>query len=216
MAYEVYPELEILKRASLVLASGSPRRRELLGRIVPDSQFQVISADLDETVLEGETAEEYVRRLALEKAEAVARLLPGRNIGLAKKKQEWLVLGADTTVVVDQQVLGKPDSLKDVARMMRLLSARTHRVITGVAVLEMKDGHSVSRRETFTTTTSVEFKALAPAEIEWYVNTGEPMGKAGAYAVQGYGGLFITSIQGDFYNIVGLPVAPLVNLLKSF
>jgi septum formation protein len=173
----------------LVLASGSPRRAELLRAAgIP---FEMRAPDVDERQLAGETADVYVRRLAEAKAARVAAGMPGR-----------LVLGADTTVVVDGDVLGKPRDAADAAAMLARLSGRSHLVLTGVCLIE-PDGHV----ETAVASTTVEFRPLPPVEIERYVASGEPMDKAGAYAIQGQAGPFVARIDGDYDNVVGLPVA---------
>ncbi len=212
MTREIYPEVAVFGRAALALASGSPRRRELLGRLVPQEQFRIIVADVDEAVKTGEAPADYVRRLALEKAETGARLWAAAS----PAPEERLVIGADTTVVLGEQIMGKPSSKEEAIAMLEQLSGQTHQVITGVAALLLTDGQAITRRESLTVSTEVEFQPLSRAEIEWYVNTGEPMDKAGAYAVQGYGGALITAVRGDYYNVVGLPLAPLISLLKTF
>jgi septum formation protein len=153
--------------------------------------FEVLAADVDERQHEGEDAATYVRRLAGAKAGHVGESHPGR-----------LVLGADTTVVVDGEVLGKPRDAAEAGRMLGLLSGRSHQVLTGVCLIG-PDGRS----ETAVATTTVEFRALTQLEIDAYVASGEPMDKAGAYAIQGGAGRFVTRIDGDFDNVVGLPVA---------
>ena len=174
---------------ALVLASASPRRAELLRAAgIP---FEVVAADVDERQHAGEDAESYVRRLAGAKAVRVASAYPGRA-----------VLGADTTVVVDGEVLGKPRDAAEAASMLRRLSGRNHEVLTGVCLIG-RDGHA----ETAVASTTVEFRPLTPAEIEAYVASGEPMDKAGAYAIQGGAGPFVSRIDGDYDNVVGLPVA---------
>jgi septum formation protein len=178
----------------LVLASASPRRRELLARL--GVRFTVRAADIDETPRPGEAPGVYVLRLAQEKARAAAR--PGE-----------LVLAADTTVVVDGEILGKPTDDADAARMLRLLSGREHEVLTGVAVVELEPERMVSAVER----TAVRMAPLSPEEIEWYVDTGEPRDKAGAYAIQELGSLFVTGVAGNQTNVVGLPVPVVYRLL---
>jgi septum formation protein len=174
----------------LVLASGSPRRRELLARLgVP---FIVVVPDLEESVRPGEPPLDVVRRLAAAKAAAVAGPL---------------VLAADTVVEVDGELLGKPAGDEDARGMLRRLSGRTHQVHTGVAA------RAGERVEVATATTAVRFVALTPEAIDWYVGTGEPRDKAGAYAIQGSGGLFVEWIQGNASNVVGLPLPTAVELL---
>ena len=174
---------------TLVLASASPRRAELLR--AAGIRFEVVAAEVDERQHDGEDAESYVRRLAEAKAASVAALHPGRP-----------VLGADTTVVAGGVVLGKPRDAADAAAMLAQLSGRSHRVLTGVCLIGA-DG----RRGTAVATTTVEFRRLTDAEIDEYVASGEPMDKAGAYAIQGGAGRFVTRVDGDYDNVVGLPVA---------
>ena len=173
----------------LVLASASPRRAELLQAAgIP---FDVVPADVDEQQHAGEDAGTYVQRLAAAKAAHVAGTHPGRA-----------VLGADTTVVVDGDVLGKPRDAAEAVAMLKRLSGRSHLVLTGVCLIGA-DG----RTETSIASTTVEFRPVTAAEIERYVASGEPMDKAGAYAIQGGAGGFVTRIEGDYDNVVGLPVA---------
>jgi septum formation protein len=172
----------------LVLASASPRRAELLRAAgIP---FDVAVADVDETQHPGEAADAYVRRLAAAKASRAAATHPGRQ-----------VLGADTTVVLDGEVLGKPHDAAEAASMLRRLSGRSHRVLTGVCLIGPG-----ARQETAVASTAVEFRPLTDDEIERYVASGEPMDKAGAYAIQGGAAAFVTRIDGDYDNVVGLPV----------
>ena len=172
----------------LVLASASPRRADLLREA--GIAFQAAPAHIDEAEGFGESPESYVGRLAREKAEAVWRARPGSY-----------VLGADTTVVVDDAILAKPADAADAARMLRLLSGRAHRVLTGVCLL----GPSGFSRAAVVSTT-VTFGRLSEADIAWYVGTGEPLDKAGAYAVQGGASRFVQRIDGSFSNVVGLPM----------
>jgi septum formation protein len=178
----------------LVLASASPRRRELLGQL--GLQFDVSPADLDETVRVGEAPRTYVERLALEKAQAVALKHPGS-----------LALAADTSVVVDQEILGKPGDEAEAGRaMLRRLSGRSHAVLTGVAV-------AGPLLRSLVVETWVEFRPLSDAEVEWYVGTGEGRDKAGGYAMQGKAGAFITAIRGSSSSVIGLPLAETMGLL---
>ncbi len=191
----------------LVLASASPRRQELLRNA--GISFVVQPADVDETPLAGESARECAERLAREKALAVWRL-----------HQKDLVLGADTIVVVDEVILGKPADAEDAARMLRLLSGRVHRVITGVCVVGAGvrgQGPGTSQPETRTAseTTLVTMNELSDDEIRAYVATGEPMDKAGAYAIQGMASRWIPRIEGDYSNVVGLPVALVYGMLRG-
>lgn len=175
-------------REKLILASGSPRRKELL--TAAGWEFEAITAGIDESVRPDEDPSAYVQRLAREKAEAVAA-----------KLERGLVLGADTTVVVDHQILGQPVDDRDAKRMLLLLSGKWHEVLTGVALVRV-GGESRVEYET----TRVRFADMSEREIDWYVATGEARGKAGAYGIQGAAGLFIEEIQGDYFNIVGLPI----------
>jgi len=181
----------------IVLASASPRRAELLRAAGID--FDVQPADVDETSAAGESPSEYVARLA----EAKARLVYERDV-------RRIVLAADTAVVVDEQVLGKPQDDADAARMLRMLSDRSHQVLTAVSVF-----HPGQIVDTRVDTTTVEFAALSDTDIAWYVSSGEPMDKAGAYAVQGLASRFVTRIEGSYSNVVGLPVALVYQMLTT-
>lgn len=178
----------------LILASGSPRRRELLAQA--GFEFSIQAAEIDESVRPGEAPMAYVTRLAREKAEAVFRRGVGELAG-----EGLVVLGADTSVVVDGEILGKPKDADDAARMLRMLAGRTHAVMTGVAVVRGE------RVEVAAEVTMVEFLPMAESEIAAYVATGEPMDKAGAYGIQGRAARWIPRIQGCYFNVVGLPVA---------
>ncbi len=182
----------------LVLASSSPRRAEILRAV--GWPFEVAAANIDETARGGEEVSEYVERLACEKAEAVAE---GRASGL--------VVGADTVVAVGGQVLGKPADAEDARRMLRLLGGRWHDVLTGVALVRAETREVLVAHEL----TRVRFAPLTEAEIDWYVATGEPADKAGAYAVQGRAALFIEEIEGDYWNVVGLPVRLVYKLAEE-
>ena len=183
----------------LVLASGSPRRKEILEDM--NLLFEVRSADVDETLHKDEDAESASRRLALEKAEAVA-----------KDAVRSLVLAADTLVVIDHEILGKPEDEKDARRMLRLLSGRAHDVITGMAFILREEDikHVVHSR------TSVLFRELSNADIDDYIATGEYAGKAGAYAIQSAGRSLIESHSGSFSNVVGLPVTEVLKFASTF
>lgn len=175
-------------REKLILASGSPRRRELLTAV--GWEFESITAGIDESVIPGEDPPTYVQRLAKSKAEAVAA-----------KLSEGLVLGADTTVVVDDEILGQPVNDADAKRMLQLLNGKWHEVLTGVAIVRVGAESRVDYE-----TTCVRFVEMSEREIDWYIATGEARGKAGAYGIQGAAGLFIEEIEGDYFNIVGLPL----------
>jgi septum formation protein len=183
----------------LVLASGSPRRRELLALL--GLPFDVVAPDVDESVHPGERPVDLVRRLAIDKVEAVGAV--GAIDG-----SDAVVLAADTIVEVDGEILGKPADADDARRMLRALSARTHRVHTGLAV--RRDGGTACE----VVTTSVTMATMSDAAIEWYLATGEPLDKAGAYAIQGSGGAFVAAIEGSASNVVGLPLATVVELLS--
>src|SRR5215213_8324928 len=175
-------------REKLVLASGSPRRAEILERA--GWPHEIIVAGIDETVLPNEEAAAYVQRLALSKAQAVA-----------SRVETGLVLGADTTVVVANEILGQPVDDADARRMLRLLNAKWHDVLTGVAVMRVGGETRVAYE-----TTRVRFAEMTEKEIDWYIATGEPFGKAGASGIQGKASLFIEEIEGDYFNIMGLPI----------
>lgn len=180
----------------LVLASASPRRQELLNNA--GIAFEVQPAHIPEEPLPGEQAKDCAERLALEKAQAVA-----------KQRPQDVVLGADTIVVIDTQILGKPTDAADAARMLRMLSGREHQVITGVCLV--RDGHASVASET----TNVTMSEISEKEITDYVATGEPMDKAGAYAIQGIASRWIPRIEGDYSNVVGLPVALVWRMLQG-
>jgi septum formation protein len=230
----------------LVLASASPRRRELLTQA--GFTFQVHPAHIPEDPYPNEDPIAYVTRLAREKAEAVFAelalnvhpevVLKGHDFSRAESDSKetralapealsskgppytpaslprasappLVVLGADTTVTLDNQILGKPEDATDAARILRLLSGRTHRVITGVAVV------TATHTEVAAEVTGVQFLTLSDEEIAAYIATGEPMDKAGAYAIQGCAARWIPRIQGDYFNVVGLPLALVSTLLES-
>jgi septum formation protein len=211
-------------REKLVLASKSPRRTEILRAV--GWEFETIAADIDETRCASEDAVSYVKRLAQTKAETVASQLP-----------EGLVLGADTVVVIGEEILGQPCDDEDARRMLQLLNGQWHEVLTGVALVRAGQPPSTpaglapqprcsagdpalprwgprSQVVVDHETTRVRFCEMSPEEIDWYVSTGEPRGKAGAYAIQGRGALFIEGVQGDYFNVVGLPVRLVYELLR--
>jgi len=186
-------------RVPLILASRSPRRRKLLAQLGLD--FEVHPSDLDENASNHRLPEQLVEQLALEKARAVAARFP-----------EALTLGADTIVVLDGDVLNKPADEAEARAMLRRLSGRTHTVYTGVALV-----HPASQREVVDyEATQVTFAPLTDAEIDAYVATGSPLDKAGAYGIQDdYGAVFIRRIEGDYYNVVGLPLHRLYRMLRN-
>ena len=187
----------------LILASASPRRRELLAQA--GFEFRVHPAHIPEDPLPGEEPVAYVTRLAREKAQAVFARLTGGPAA----DGDLTVLGADTTVTLDNHILGKPDDADDAARMLRLLSGRSHRVVTGVALVTQ------SSTEIAAEVTAVQFLTLSESEIESYIATGEPMDKAGAYAIQGRAARWIPRIEGCYFNVVGLPLALVSSLLEG-
>ncbi len=213
-----------IKPHMLILASGSPRRQELLRNA--GISFTVQPANVDEAPLAGESPRDCAERLAREKALAVSRTWP-----------QELVLGADTVVVVGESILGKPADADDAARMLRLLSGREHQVITGVCLMGAGDPESGAREQgpeasqaplpellrtenremrTASETTLVTMDELSEEEIRDYVATGEPMDKAGAYAIQGIASRWIPRIEGDYSNVVGLPVALVYRMLREW
>jgi septum formation protein len=195
----------------LILASASPRRQELLRSA--GISFVAQAADIDETPLAGEPARECAERLAREKALAVWRARSAIKLDLdVRPGDPDVVLGADTIVVVDELILGKPVDTGDAARMLRLLSGRAHQVVTGVCLVG-PSGNGELR--TASETTLVTMNELSDAEIREYVATGEPMDKAGAYAIQGRAARWIPRIEGDYSNVVGLPVALVYAMLRE-
>ncbi len=183
----------------LLLASASPRRAAILRDA--GIAFRAVAANVDESILDGEAPREYVLRLSAEKAQAVA----------AKAEGEALIMGADTIVVCEKEIFGKPDDAAQARRMLGRLSGRAHEVLTGVTLLRRPG----SRRISFVETTRVTFSLLSPSEVEAYVATGEPLGKAGAYAIQGLAARFVTDIEGDYFNVVGLPLQRILQVLPQ-
>jgi septum formation protein len=182
----------------LILASASPRRAEILRNI--GWPFEAMAANIDESRYAHEDAPTYVKRVARAKAEDVRLRLPGATI-----------VAADTVVVVDGEILGKPRDHEDARRMLRLLQGRRHDVLTGVTVFNGRGDQPRIAHES----TEVSFAEMNEDEIGWYIATGEPMDKAGAYAIQGLGARFIKVIKGDYSNVVGLPVRVLYELIMS-
>jgi septum formation protein len=179
----------------IILASRSPRRAELLR--AAGIEFSVRVADVDETWLTGEGPREYVLRLSRAKARAVAQ-------------GDELVLGADTTVVVNNEIAGKPENSEDAKRILRSLRGGWHEVLTAVTLLRG------DRVLSDVASTLVKFAEMSEAEIDWYVSTGEPMDKAGAYGIQGYASRFVECIDGNYSNVVGLPVEMVYRMMKEF
>jgi septum formation protein len=184
----------------LILASASPRRRELLTQT--GLEFEVIPAHIDEMRHTGEDPAAYVQRLALEKAQAIHTTHP-----------DCFVLGADTTVEIDGHALEKPTDRADAERMLRTLAGRVHHVHTGIALLSPQESKATQR--VHLETTSVTFSAIEEAELAHYLDSGEPYDKAGAYGIQGYAARWIPRIDGDYFNVVGLPLAATVRLLHE-
>lgn len=182
---------------SLILASGSPRRKELLGLIT--NHFVVHPVDADETLPAGMPVEMAAAYLADLKAKTAAAIFP-----------EDIIIGCDTVVLLGDEIMGKPKDRADAHRMLRALSGETHSVLTGVSL------YHGTQTTVFTTETLVTFYPLSDAEIESYLDTGEPFDKAGAYGIQGKGSLLVQGIEGDYFNVVGLPVAGLSRALKQF
>ncbi|MFA3762676.1 nucleoside triphosphate pyrophosphatase [Yersinia sp. 2544 StPb PI] len=183
---------------ALYLASGSPRRRELLALL--DVPFEVLKTEVEEQRHPEESAQEYVRRLALEKAQAGVKVAP----------QDLPVLGADTIVVLNGQVLEKPRDKTDAQRILNALSGQQHQVITAVSLADRQDVLSAM------VVTDVTFRVLSQLEISDYIATGEPMDKAGAYGIQGKGGCFVRTITGSYHAVVGLPLVETHELLSNF
>lgn len=180
----------------LILASGSPRRRELMERM--GLTFSVQAADVDETLVPGLTAQEQVVRLSRIKAQAVAETAG----------EGAVIVAADTVVVLDGIILGKPKDRQDAKKMLRAFSGRSHHVLTGMTVL------GPGGMECHCEETEVYFRPLSQGEIDAYIATGEPMDKAGAYGIQGYAALFVEKLAGDYYNVMGLPVCALGQMLR--
>lgn len=186
-------------KTEIILASASPRRRDILNMI--GLPFRVEVSGAEETREEGMSPELFVEQISLRKAADVA----------ARQKEEALVIAADTIVVLGDQILTKPVDEADAIQMLTMLSGREHRVLTGVSVIRLRDGKAISVCEE----TKVHFRNLSREEIEHYVQTGEPMDKAGAYGLQGRASVMIDKIDGDFFNVVGLPICRLAQILKE-
>ena len=183
-------------RIRLILASKSPRRSELLEQA--GLTFSVIPSNFDESTVAMAAPDVYVRLLAESKA-----------VDISEKHPESWVIGADTVVLIDHKVLGKPSSKEEARQMLKRLSGKTHQVLTGYCICHKKEDRLFSE----TVTTEVRFKSLTDAEINWYIQTGEPFDKAGAYAIQGIGTILVKSIKGSYTNVVGLPVCEVISFL---
>lgn len=192
-------------QTKLILASNSPRRARVLRNA--GFKFEVRVTQVDETPRSGETASAHVLRLACEKARSGAAAGPSKRTNRAA-----LVIGADTIVVARGKILGKPRDVNDARRMLRLLSGKTHRVLTGVCLLRIPDRSQVACVES----TRVHFLKLSGAQIDEYIATGEPFDKAGAYGIQGLAGSFIDRIDGCYFNVVGLPLSRVCSMLHKF
>ncbi|HEX30513.1 TPA: septum formation inhibitor Maf [Candidatus Poribacteria bacterium] len=187
-----------MKRKRLILASGSPRRADLLRQI--GLEFEVIPSDIDEDEISGDSPQQRALNAALAKAMDVAR-----------KVGDGIVIGADTIVLLEGKILGKPSSPEEAVRMLTLLSGKTHQVITGVALIDV----SSMKVESWTETTFVTFRVLSNDEIIEYVKTGIPLDKAGAYGIQDKAAAFVKRIEGCYFNVVGLPLAALIERLRK-
>ncbi len=188
----------------IVLASASPRRRELLEQIGIKFDI-VVSNEPEDEIDKNLSPENYTSELALMKACNVAKKLTGT------KRRNSLIIAADTVVYSDGIILGKPKDKEDAFRILKGLSGKTHEVYTGVCVMRLSDGYAVSE----SVKTSVVFKNLPDSMIKRYIETGEPMDKAGAYGIQGKGAVLVKEINGDYFNVVGLPVSTLYDMLVS-
>jgi septum formation protein len=180
----------------VILASASPRRRDLLSLI--GCKYKIFSPNADETIFEGETPESACGRLSLLKAKSALEHFP-----------EALIIAADTLVIIDSKIFGKPRDADEAKEMLNILNGREHEVITGLTIIH--SGQSITETES----TAVHFRKLSSDDIEAYISTNEFQGKAGAYAIQGYGSLFIERIEGDYFNVVGLPLQRLSRMLEK-
>lgn len=217
------PQTTDLAVPPLILASASPRRRELLERFWSGDSLTVLVPDFNESIL---TAA-YLNSLGGQEQQAgcgvrpaaheLARLLPAGKLTALKNQfilpDPMIAITADTTVVLDDQVMGKPADQADAARMLRRLSGRTHEVLTGISLLARCQGEDLELQAV--ETTAVRFTEMTEAQIRWYIATGEPMDKAGAYGIQGYGAALVESIDGCYYNVMGLPVHRLMVMFQE-
>lgn len=192
--------LLLKKMARIILASSSPRRKELLEQV--GLKFEIFSPDIDESVCIGESADHYVQRLAEQKAQAILAQFP-----------DAIVIAADTSLVLDHKIIGKPESKQHAFEIWTALSDRQHDVLSGVCVLSSEcDPNTI---QSMVVRTKVYFQKLSQLDMEQYWATGEPIGKAGAYAIQGYAAQFIPRIEGSYSNVVGLPLYETLQLLKN-
>jgi septum formation protein len=191
--------MSITSNASFILASASPRRREILQSV--GLNFKIIPAHVNEDYIAGESPHKHVRRLSRDKAMAVA-----------EKHQDAWVLGADTIVVIDGIILGKPQNKTQAKNMLKKLSGREHKVFTGFTIIHMESDFC----ETKVVQSTVRFKIISPDEMNWYIACDEPYDKAGGYALQGKGSYFIQSIRGSYTNVIGLPLCEVLEILKKF
>lgn len=187
-------------KCKIVLASASPRRKDLLENL--GIKFKIVVASCDETIDDGIGPGDAVMLLSLKKAAAAGKAIEGENA---------LVIGADTVVVFENEILTKPKDEEDAFNMLKKLSGKVHSVMTGITVLRTSD----AKCETVYEETKVSFKKITDEEIKSYIKTFEPMDKAGSYGIQGIGSMFIEKIEGDYFNVVGLPVCRLCDLLKN-
>lgn len=183
---------------NIILASASPRRKEILGNT--NVKFDVIKSEIDEVILKDEAPSQAVMRLAFEKC-----------IDIASNNKNSLVIAADTIVVLDNTILGKPKDKEEAINMIKQLSGRVHQVITGVSLVSL----DVNKKIIDYVVSNVKFKELSHEDIMDYIQTNESLDKAGAYGIQGYGAMLVEEIQGDYFNIVGLPISKLSDLLKK-
>jgi len=183
---------------NIILASASPRRKEILENA--NVKFDVVKSTIDEVILDQELPSQVVMRLAFEKC-----------MDIAYKNENDLVIGADTIVVLDDIILGKPKDKEDATSMIKKLSGKTHQVITGISLVNL----SVNKKIIDYVVSNVKFKDLSEEDIKDYIQTNESLDKAGSYGIQGYGAMLVEEIQGDYFNIVGLPISRLSDLLKK-
>ena len=191
----------------LILASSSPRRQELLSSL--GVTYQIVVPDIDESILADERPLDYVKRMADQKALEVVSKIDSLN-------HNQFVLASDTSVVVDGEILGKPLDREDAYRMLNLLSESTHEVLTSLCLYKLSNNADYEQCELMVVCTKIEFVALSNSEIEWYWQTQEPVGKAGAYGIQGVASKYIKSMQGSYSSVVGLPLDEVQKILKKY